>query len=574
MSGEEEHKPSRTLNIAGNCAAAMRSLRSPTEERTLWIDSICIDQTSLDERSSQVALMGEVYRDAARVVVWLGEKDAAAETAMRLLEEIGDVDSVRREMGLEGRPRSEDAAALDVVAALKARLHAQARELTADATTAEKDKIGPLFRRSWFSRMWTIQEVTFPQPPNVVVQCGDIALPWLHLYMAVDILGAIKYRWGGWEDSMRLQTHLVESMMLHRVPGARALMDQVRPARSVRGLTLALVLIRCREKAATDPKDKVYALYGLLQDMKVDGLSLPDYRRELADIYAEVTAASIRFDKSLFVLSYVASDRRREDLSSWVPDWSDRGWKESDVRYPVVRDRFAAAGGAEAKWEFPPGRPKEMVVYGMIVDEVIYRGGSYPRVPTAQSTDELQDFHRVYETMREWVDISSWTGGSPYPTGERVEDALRTTLMNDEPENNGDAAAMQSYAAWLEIMRTGVKPSSHLQAQGSVSVEMETLIGITRSPAWQFHNLAMVFSVNKTFFRTGEGYFGTAPDGFPDPIRSDDVVAVVAGMAMPVVLRPVDSGRFRLISHCYLHGIMYGEEWERRGGDGREIILV
>jgi hypothetical protein len=38
----------------------------------LWIDAICINQTDLVEKSHQVQRMGEIYRDAEEVLVWLG----------------------------------------------------------------------------------------------------------------------------------------------------------------------------------------------------------------------------------------------------------------------------------------------------------------------------------------------------------------------------------------------------------------------------------------------------------------------------------------------------------------------
>ena len=38
----------------------------------LWVDAICIDQTNDAERSSQVLLMDQTYRDAVCVSVWLG----------------------------------------------------------------------------------------------------------------------------------------------------------------------------------------------------------------------------------------------------------------------------------------------------------------------------------------------------------------------------------------------------------------------------------------------------------------------------------------------------------------------
>jgi hypothetical protein len=58
----------------------------------LWIDSICINQSpeAIEERNQQVSLslMGEVYKRAKRVVVWLGESDAATNQAMKAVVDI------------------------------------------------------------------------------------------------------------------------------------------------------------------------------------------------------------------------------------------------------------------------------------------------------------------------------------------------------------------------------------------------------------------------------------------------------------------------------------------------------
>lgn len=39
----------------------------------LWIDAICIDQNNYEEKGKQVDMMGEIYRRANRVIVWLGD---------------------------------------------------------------------------------------------------------------------------------------------------------------------------------------------------------------------------------------------------------------------------------------------------------------------------------------------------------------------------------------------------------------------------------------------------------------------------------------------------------------------
>ncbi|KAH7389728.1 heterokaryon incompatibility protein-domain-containing protein, partial [Phaeosphaeria sp. MPI-PUGE-AT-0046c] len=38
----------------------------------LWIDALCIDQSSIIERNHQVALMGKIYSSAKLVITWLG----------------------------------------------------------------------------------------------------------------------------------------------------------------------------------------------------------------------------------------------------------------------------------------------------------------------------------------------------------------------------------------------------------------------------------------------------------------------------------------------------------------------
>ncbi|KAK4123959.1 hypothetical protein N657DRAFT_545023, partial [Parathielavia appendiculata] len=48
------------------------SFRSPSSLFLLWIDLICINQLDRDEKSIQVVRMRETYKDACKVIVWLG----------------------------------------------------------------------------------------------------------------------------------------------------------------------------------------------------------------------------------------------------------------------------------------------------------------------------------------------------------------------------------------------------------------------------------------------------------------------------------------------------------------------
>jgi hypothetical protein len=80
-----------SLLVTTNCEAALRELRDLAETTKLWIDSICIDQRrdAVAERNIQVALMGEIYKCAKSVVVWLGRSDIRIRRALDLVMEIG-----------------------------------------------------------------------------------------------------------------------------------------------------------------------------------------------------------------------------------------------------------------------------------------------------------------------------------------------------------------------------------------------------------------------------------------------------------------------------------------------------
>ncbi|KUJ07029.1 uncharacterized protein LY89DRAFT_558296, partial [Mollisia scopiformis] len=52
---------------------ALQHLRLKSVVRVLWIDALCINQSSVEERNNQVCIiMARVYKQAVCVVAWLG----------------------------------------------------------------------------------------------------------------------------------------------------------------------------------------------------------------------------------------------------------------------------------------------------------------------------------------------------------------------------------------------------------------------------------------------------------------------------------------------------------------------
>jgi hypothetical protein len=59
------------LGILLNTQLAISKIRHTKNNTRLWVDTICINQDDTREKSSQVWLMGRIYRQATSVVIWL-----------------------------------------------------------------------------------------------------------------------------------------------------------------------------------------------------------------------------------------------------------------------------------------------------------------------------------------------------------------------------------------------------------------------------------------------------------------------------------------------------------------------
>jgi Heterokaryon incompatibility protein (HET) len=73
----------RSFDVTTNCLLALRYLRKRAKVRFLWVDAICIDQSSNAERGHQVELMGEIYKFANNVIIWLGEQQPGTKRAFQ-----------------------------------------------------------------------------------------------------------------------------------------------------------------------------------------------------------------------------------------------------------------------------------------------------------------------------------------------------------------------------------------------------------------------------------------------------------------------------------------------------------
>jgi hypothetical protein len=136
------------LEITRDLEAALRHLRYPDRLLTLWVDAICINQANEIEKGAQVAMMGDLYRFAARVIVWLGPEANHSDRAMTSLAGIGH----QVEINYSSAMMTPSASATDITLA----------DFSAGVPLNPDDLVSVyyLLSRSWFDRLWVILSCT------------------------------------------------------------------------------------------------------------------------------------------------------------------------------------------------------------------------------------------------------------------------------------------------------------------------------------------------------------------------------------------------------------------------------
>jgi hypothetical protein len=159
-----------------------------TANETLVIQ-LCINQDDEKEKAAQVAIMGNIYRSARHVIVWLGrEYHDFQDDTEQLLQ-----GSWRLELGRdqEGIPKGTlEQLTNDPVKTFQVHQDSKIMHTAIDwlntiglNTIETWFRVPHIFRRTWFDRAWILQEVVMAK--DVTVVCGPYILPWdIFLFMS------------------------------------------------------------------------------------------------------------------------------------------------------------------------------------------------------------------------------------------------------------------------------------------------------------------------------------------------------------------------------------------------------
>ncbi|KAL2672328.1 hypothetical protein Neosp_013032 [[Neocosmospora] mangrovei] len=282
------------------------------KEEEFWIDAICINQEDPQERSRQVStMMGKIYRSAKCVIAWLGDADSHTQRAFDHLDYLAKTPTLSS---------SETQ--------LVSTNHSASIKGGGDGHCWESAI--KLFDRTYWNRSWIIQELVLPE--NVTVRCGGHEKDWSVFWKASHKISTSDWR----AHFNNLGTDMV-SRNTARNYGIPTVLKATRESIATEHWSDVLLhtLIRSRDFEATNEEDKVYALFGLIEDSVDVGkmpLLRPKYGKDCspARTYFNVAIQLLRYCKELLILSCVEGRSFQtvkigvDPLPSWVPDWSVR----------------------------------------------------------------------------------------------------------------------------------------------------------------------------------------------------------------------------------------------------------
>ena len=123
-----------------------------------------------------------------------------------------------------------------------------------------------IFNRSWFRRVWVIQELAVS--PHVLLVCGVHTIDWDMVELAFDACN------GGWGINDYLRMLLTQRKIYH--------LDQPQEP--------ANLILSAARSEVTNPRDRIYGMLGLLSHIEDNAMDVEiNYTVDTQDLFMEIT---------------------------------------------------------------------------------------------------------------------------------------------------------------------------------------------------------------------------------------------------------------------------------------------
>ena len=548
-----------TKKVTRNLWLALRALRREKGSRTLWVDALCIDQSSISERNHQVPMMDKIYQESTEVCVWLGEATSEHVQAIRFINQI-NVDTC-------------DNLARD------------------KKYSPEWIALHSLMKRPWFNRRWIVQEVALAA--GAKLYCGKDWVDWEDFKVAVSLFNSAESRDQAVSRTLNTieisgfrpdylgdinslaATRLVQlTSNIYRTSGT---MNATKPGRKL--LTLEALISNLTAFEAGDPKDTFYAIINLAKDVipaqKEDkktaqakkavgkwqhqenqAVIYVDYEKPIFEICKDFLKHVFKLDQSLDIIcrpwmpegTFPDNEESPEkQCPSWLrttgesayglrPDGTFmRAHADPLVGSPVLarRNYNASKPEAEVIWNFPDrGGSYILAVDGFIVDTVeeVYHHAMSGNIPYS------------------WLNAGGWRYKDQKPP-----EALWRTLVGDRASNGlspPDHWPLALSKALSQTVRKSPIDTSQLVGNHSTATSVREFLRRVQEVTW-----------GRALIKTKHEYLGLAHE----TVKNGDSICILYGCSVPVILRRISATDadqnpgYRFIGECYVHDMMEGE---------------
>jgi len=571
------------IEVTVSLFTALRRFRYPDTRRVLWADAICINQGDNNERSSQIQLMGRVYKACWEVLIWLGEEDDFRFDPRRILNDLSDhrhevarFEEYIKQQNIQHVAPLKTALPslidpkmpLDIPAAINLlQLFADGKHLYElpifQIEAFPKFAICPrwynvcsslihFLSRPWFKRLWTIQEAVLP--PKAILQLGKSQVDLEILFEADKSI--IKHSvfsdcctplcgllWEAGRDGQDLLSVSFGRIRMTELSEARFFSQQQRAASFTKGMTVPLRI--ARERAVTDPHDCIYGLLGIFPNIMPE-TDFPDYDIDIACLFSRCTKRL--FEETSSLERFRDIHHRPSDpynLPSWCLNWNQP--------QELFMDEVYNSCGAFQQYR---------VISCSQHDRVLAVEATFLGKITSINyfTKSSQHIGKFTNAIMSWQTSASEVAGI---TG----DAFWKILFLDRPVVNrnrkrnpnqmpemypNDFFVVERWWKWLLTL----DPTKHYRTY-------------TPYPDEAFEDCFAVFDcihaaeTSTALYSTNTELVGITRSG----IWEDDSICVCKGSPIPLILRPCDGGMYSLVGVSYVHVIMDGSatvdaKWE------------
>ncbi|CAI9637141.1 unnamed protein product [Alternaria burnsii] len=569
------------LAITRNLRNGLQRLRKTDETLIIYADAACINQSDVNERSEQVRLMGEIYSSAEEVFIWLGyaREPQAPLQRPNVVHFTGDdsdmeiVDAYFERTQSVSQYNDEDTETEDVlglfvylvIRAMDKHLYEipfftlrenrlRAKQAWAAVIRAAKT----LQFNPWWTRIWVIQETVLARHANVVY-C-NITIPWTVITNSVDYSFAHHSQCCKVTRlSLPFRQRVIMISLEIAINNGVGFLKKIR--QQGKKLSLVVIMRRTSTFVATDVRDKVFAILGLVTDWQGNPPTVPDYNLSPKEVFIQATIRDIQGASSMKALIGMSMPPTL-GVPSWVLETSPMSQLDTSTAHHrfLQSTMYSAAGDTKAK----------------IVreEDILLIDAFEPSHAVSQVGPLVFDGPRSWQAVinainacQQMVEVDQQTR-LLYPEKKRREEVFWRTTTGDccVLHLSNDTVTGEEKAYGGTLRRFGDVDVAALAAGFLGYIESEVVGSKMESTKCNDHfdridafKTSWVHeSWHRRFFITQDGHMGLGP---PQMLPGEKI-AILLGGSVPFCLRTVPDapkGHYTLVGDTYVHDLMDGE---------------